>query len=213
MLTGVTGIVLAGGQSTRMKRDKALLPLDGIPLAMRVANRLRASVDELVVVGHAGNVGALRDLPLGAADIVEDLAPDQGPLMGVYTGLMRAKTPRSICVPCDMPYVQPELVDRLIAACGTLADVVGSEVPGDGETSAAVPHPVREIHPFPLAVHARCAASVGALLDAGRRSLRDLVCGPHGRLLVIEDPLLVLSFTNFNSPADLPKERRNAVAR
>jgi molybdopterin-guanine dinucleotide biosynthesis protein A len=201
VITGVTGVILAGGQSTRMRRDKAFVPLEGIPLVLRVANRLRASVESLLVVGHAGNVAALRDLPFGGGTIVEDLRPECGPLMGVYTGLMRAETARCIFVPCDMPYVHPHLVDRLVAACGTLADVVGSEVPGDG------------IQPFPLAIHVRAARAVGAQLDAGRGSLRDLLTGPHGRLLVVDDPLLAQSFANFNTPADLAGADRDAVAR
>jgi molybdopterin-guanine dinucleotide biosynthesis protein A len=201
MKTGVTGIVLAGGQSTRMGRDKAFVRVEGVPLALRVAHRLRASVDALLVVGHAGNVEALRDLPFGDVEILEDLRPDCGPLMGVYTGLMRAETPCCVFVPCDMPYVRPGLVDRLVAACGTLADVVGSEVEGDG------------IQPFPLAVHSRATPAVGELLDAGRGSPRALLTGPRGLLLTITDPRLIRSFANLNTPVDVAGASPDAVAR
>ena len=195
----VTGYILAGGTSSRMGRDKALLPVGSRTLIELVRQRLRPCVERLVVIGHAHNVQRLRDM-LSADAILMDVQPGYGPLMGIYTGLMHTETLLNVFVPCDMPWVERGLVDRLLDGCRQDVDVVASL------------HPTEGIQPFPLVCHASASRSIGALLDCGERALQGLLQQPSARLITIHEPELWRSFTNVNTVADYDQLTKAAVA-
>jgi molybdenum cofactor guanylyltransferase len=109
----VAGIILAGGKSTRLGRDKASEVLLGRSLLQRVVQRLDGLVDEYVVVTAAG-----QELPPLYASrpiaTVEDLFPDAGPLGALYTGLSSMTATSAIAVACDMPLLKPSLLALLL---------------------------------------------------------------------------------------------------
>ncbi|HEU0073109.1 MAG TPA: molybdenum cofactor guanylyltransferase [Dehalococcoidia bacterium] len=109
----VAGIILAGGMSTRLGRDKASQLLLGRSLLQRVIDRLDGLVDEYVIVTATG-----QQLPPTFASRpitpVEDLFPGVGPLGGLYTGLSSISAPRAIAVACDMPLLKPALLRLLL---------------------------------------------------------------------------------------------------
>jgi molybdopterin-guanine dinucleotide biosynthesis protein A len=196
---GLTGIILAGGRSTRMGRDKALLPMGQQTLIEVVIQRLRPCVERLMVIGGAHNAAHLRDLPVEA--VVTDVKPGWGPLMGIYTGLMSTETPLNLLLPCDMPWVEGRLIERLVETCHGEVEVVASR------------HPVNGMQPFPLVCHARACRMIGALLDRGARSLEALLQERRARLVTIDEPGLWRAFTNVNTLADYAKLAEAAVAR
>lgn len=109
MAEGTTGLILAGGASRRMGRDKAHLPWGRATLIEHVVETLRPHVDELIVaVKDAGTFGGLR------ARVVEDLVPDAHALGGLYTGLTLAAHERCFVCACDTPFVNPTLIRFLV---------------------------------------------------------------------------------------------------
>lgn len=112
----LSGIILAGGKSTRLGRDKAWEPLLGVPLLQRTADRLRPLVAELVLVRRRG-----QSLPSLQADCpvleVEDIYPDTGPLGGIFTGVTAAREDAAFVVACDMPLLQQPLLRFLTEQC------------------------------------------------------------------------------------------------
>ncbi len=110
----VAGIVLAGGKSSRMGRDKALLRVgDGPPLVELVVGRLRTLVGEVIVVASDGaRFGAL------PAKIVPDVYPDAGPLSGIYSGLLATERHRALVTASDMPFLSRRLLSHLLEAPG-----------------------------------------------------------------------------------------------
>ena len=111
---GVSGIVLAGGLSRRLGRDKAVEPFEGEPLIARVINRLSQVTDEtVVVVNEPARVSQL-PLPASARPAV-DLYPGGGSLGGIFTGLSAANNPWALVVSCDMPFINPELLRKIVA--------------------------------------------------------------------------------------------------
>ncbi len=106
-------IVLAGGKSTRLGRDKASEPLLGRPLLQHVLDRLAGVVEEYVIVKARGQV-----LPETRSQsrmtVVEDAYPEVGPLGGIFTGLNAMRAPFAVAVACDRPLVQPSLVRELL---------------------------------------------------------------------------------------------------
>ena len=105
----VSGIILAGGRSSRMGRDKTLLLIKNETLIERTVRKLRGFVDEIII---ASNHTAKYDLP-GIVE-VPDSYPGMGPLGGMHAGLMVAKHQYSFIVSCDMPFFTEELARYLL---------------------------------------------------------------------------------------------------
>ena len=111
---GVTGIILAGGLSRRLGRDKAVEPIDGQPLVGRVMDALSRIADELVVVVNTTQRG--RELPLRDSTVVAvDIYPNAGSLGGIFTGLSSASNQWGIVVACDMPFLNLDLLSYLLS--------------------------------------------------------------------------------------------------
>jgi molybdenum cofactor guanylyltransferase len=113
----IAGIVLCGGQSKRMGRPKAWLPFGGELMLPRVVRLLREVVDPIVVVAASE-----QDVPPLPAEVqlVRDEEPDRGPLQGLAAGL--AAVPKTAdaayLTSCDVPFLQPAFVRRLIELLG-----------------------------------------------------------------------------------------------
>lgn len=111
------GVILAGGRSTRFgDADKAVAELAGTPMIRRVADRLAPVVDELVVNCREDQVDAIGAAIEGVgldARFAPDPEPDQGPLVGIRTGLAAAAAEYAAVVACDMPFVESGLLEFL----------------------------------------------------------------------------------------------------
>jgi molybdopterin-guanine dinucleotide biosynthesis protein A len=101
----LTVVIQAGGQSSRMGRDKALIPFLGQPLVVRLVERLSPLADELLVVSNRPDDFAFLNLPLFG-----DKIPGRGALGGLYTALEAASKPRVVVVACDMPFASPSML-------------------------------------------------------------------------------------------------------
>lgn len=128
----VAGLLLAGGRSSRMGQDKALLPFGADPLALRAYHLLEAVCSEVVV---------LRDpalgFPVAHARRVSDRFPGCGPLEGLASGLEAIEAERALVLACDMPFVPLELL-RYLLAVYPAADAVIPESPQGLEPMLAV---------------------------------------------------------------------------
>lgn len=112
----VTGILLAGGRSRRMGRDKAWVELAGRPLIQWALAALRQASDSQLVVAR-DRAAAERLAGLGVPMVIDELAA-RGPLTGVHAGLRAAKTDLCLVLACDMPLVRPELLRFLAVEIG-----------------------------------------------------------------------------------------------
>ncbi len=106
--------VLAGGAGTRLGGAKALIDLGGRPLVAYPLDAIEAAGLEAVIVAKAE--ASLPDL--GLPVLIEAPEP-RHPLLGVVTALREARARPVLSCPCDMPFVTPELIERLAAAPGT----------------------------------------------------------------------------------------------
>ena len=109
-----TGIILAGGDSTRIGTDKGLLDLNGKPLIQYVVESLKPVVDEVIVV-----VGSDVKKPFywqvldEDVTVVSDMYDEGSPLIGLITGLTNASGEYAVVAACDMPFINSDLVDLL----------------------------------------------------------------------------------------------------
>ncbi|ELY45721.1 molybdopterin-guanine dinucleotide biosynthesis protein A [Natronorubrum tibetense GA33] len=111
------GVVLAGGYSTRFgEPDKAVTDLAGTPMIRRVVDRLATVADDCVVNCRADQLEPIRDALSGseaAPRYATDPVPDRGPLSGMQVGLEALEPEYAAVVACDMPFVDPVLLEIL----------------------------------------------------------------------------------------------------
>ena len=100
----ITGIILVGGKSRRMGRDKAFLKVGGIPIFERVLEVFRESFERILLIGDREERFAGYHLP-----ILPDIYPGSS-LGGLYTGLYHAQTEYVFVASCDLPYPNPEVL-------------------------------------------------------------------------------------------------------
>src|SRR5215472_14077171 len=111
---GITGLVLAGGQGRRMGSvDKGLVALNGKPLVRHVVERFEPQVDEILINANR-NIEQYETL--GWPVIRDRIEGFAGPLAGLHAGLSHARHALIATVPCDSPFIAPDLVARLVHA-------------------------------------------------------------------------------------------------
>lgn len=109
----VTGVILAGGMSRRLGRNKALELIGGRPLIGRVIEGIGSVADRVLVIVNDDQRALDLQLPPGV-EIAVDEYPDAGSLGGIYTGLANASTPWILVVACDMPFLNKKLLRHLL---------------------------------------------------------------------------------------------------
>ncbi len=132
-ISNISGIVLAGGKSSRIGRDKGSLMVGEISLAERSLSKMNDLFDEVIYVTND-------QAPHPATPpfkIASDEIPHLGPLGGILAGLKNMKNKRAFIVAYDMPFVSPELV-RYLIQIDEEADVVVPEIDGKLEPLHAV---------------------------------------------------------------------------
>ncbi|HEY6905348.1 MAG TPA: molybdenum cofactor guanylyltransferase [Candidatus Acidoferrales bacterium] len=155
MAVQIGGFILAGGGSSRMKRDKALLEVGGVPLLVRTARLLEPIVGAPSVVGDPATYESF------ALPVIADDWPGAGPLGGIATAL-RASTARwNLVVACDLPYLTREWL------CFLLARAVASTA------DAVLPMNTLGAEPLCAMYHKRGEPAIRAALESGIRKVTD----------------------------------------
>jgi molybdopterin-guanine dinucleotide biosynthesis protein A len=132
----LTGFVLVGGRSSRMGRDKALLPFGTVPLAAHVAEIVKQVADDVFLVGSPSLYA-----PLGHP-VLPDLYPGFGPVGAIATALAATDASWNVVVACDLPFVTVDVLRLLLAeALGTGAGCAFAADPdGKGQPLCGVYH-------------------------------------------------------------------------
>jgi molybdopterin-guanine dinucleotide biosynthesis protein A len=185
----VGAYILAGGASSRMGREKALLELDSEPLVVRMARTIIAAGMDATVIGPP----ALYE-PLGLAAIPDD-EPGLGPLGGIATALGHSTTDWNLVVAVDLPYLTADwlgaLADRALAA--EAADAI-------------LPRGERGLEPLSAAYHRRCLGPIRRALGRGVRKVTDGLAGCRVEEIAPDEWKRFaaggLLFENINTPAD-----------
>lgn len=195
-VAGLAGVVLCGGQSRRMGRQKAALPFGGEALLQRVVRRLSEAAWPVVVV--AAPRQELPPLPEGVL-VARDPVEGRGPLQGLAVGLEAAgpHAGRAYVSSTDAPFLHPAFVRRL-------ADLQA------GGYAVAVPHADGHLHPLAAVYDGAVRDAAAALLAEGRLRLSSLfervptlIAEPE---LLLSDPRLraadpaLRSLRNVNTP-------------
>jgi molybdenum cofactor guanylyltransferase len=189
----VSSIILAGGKSKRLGRNKIIEIFDDQSLLERVISRLQFSESEIIIV--TGKDSVLPRINNSQVRLIEDMYPGKGSLGGIYTGLIRSKTFLNIVVACDMPFINQGLLSYMINVIDNF--------------DVAIPRIGNYVEPLHAIYSKNCLPAIKALIKENRLPILELF--PLIKTRYVEkaeigdfDPHH-LSFFNINTEADLDK--------
>lgn len=169
MCFNATAIILAGGKSSRMGRDKSLLSTNDIPLIGKIASQLEGHFQEIII--SANDMEKYRFLHL---PVIPDLEGGKGPLMGIYSALMRSNHEINFVVACDIPDLDLQYVKELVREAKDHQIVV--PIWSDGR-----------LEPLFAVYKKSVIDNIKILLDAGQRKIRLLFESADVKYLPLPD--------------------------
>jgi molybdenum cofactor guanylyltransferase len=186
MIDDCTAIILAGGDSRRMRQDKAMMTFSGQPLIQR-------AIDSLQQIFPVILISVRKPRPEVKLPQVCDFQSDGGPLTGLASAMAQITTPWAFVVGCDMPFVSCALVEQLAAH--------------REQYQAVVPVVGGRLQPIAAFYSSSCIAMMRANLASGDRSLLGIlkllqVCYVDENELMKSDPHLH-SFVDLDTPQDV----------
>jgi len=114
----ITGIILAGGKSSRMGQDKGLKLHDGIPFIKHIINALEPVTSNIFIITNS------KEHQIFGLPCIPDIIKSQGPVGGIYTALKHTKTQQNLILSCDVPFVTSFVLENLIMQYDPDFDVI-----------------------------------------------------------------------------------------
>jgi molybdopterin-guanine dinucleotide biosynthesis protein A len=193
MKDDVTAFVLAGGQSTRMGREKAMLELGGSTLLERALQLALTVAAEAMVVGSRGEFERYGRL-------LEDVYPGQGPLGGIHAALWASPTDLNLILAVDTPFLEARFLEFLVAQARESGAVVTLPRTADG------------FHPLAAVYRRAFRETAEQALAEGRNKIDALFAQVETRVLEEEElrrfAFAPAIFENLNTPEELERARQ-----
>ncbi|MGJ3254022.1 MAG: molybdenum cofactor guanylyltransferase [Elainellaceae cyanobacterium] len=192
-MVAVTGIILAGGQSSRIGQDKAQLLVDGVPLLRRVFDSAAQCCTTVYVVTPWPD--RYREIVPPECQFVHevrdsDSLKSQGPLIGFIEGLTHVETEWALLLACDLPRLEAEVLQSWVTELDTV----------DNSIVALLPHHSKGWEPLCGFYRQRCLPALQAYCEAGGRSFQRWLSGQSVQTLHVPDNRMLL---NCNTLQDL----------
>ncbi|MGD0962147.1 MAG: molybdenum cofactor guanylyltransferase MobA [Methylomonas sp.] len=182
----ISGVVLAGGQGRRMRRqDKGLLQFKGQALVSYALNALAPLTDELMISANR-NQEIYRQF--GYPVLADSAQTFDGPLAGILAAMRFASHPLLLVCPCDSPYIQTRYLQRLLTAINPETDLSYAD---DG----------LRIHPVFMAVKINLRENLNDFLENGDRKIQTWIRGRQSVPVDFSDAPEI--FANINTPEQL----------
>ena len=196
MFKNVTGVILAGGDSSRMGHNKAAVEFDGLPLVKKTVMLFKKLFPEVIVVSRiTGKYG-----DLGCREVC-DIFPQKGAIIGILTGLVNSSTEYIFTAACDMPFLQEDVIS-LIVLKGQRSSVCLPELSG-------------KKHPLHALYSKKCRDPIIRFIEEGNKSIIRFVASLRAKeIKTITDEEIIrvdpeaLSLFNMNTPAELEIARK-----
>lgn len=189
------GVILAGGKSRRMGRDKAFMEIEGKPLIRRIASALREVCGTVAIVGGDEKKYAGLGLPW-----YQDSFPDCGPLGGIHTALKHFNADVFISA-CDLPSINPSLIRFLLSR----------HDPGNHPVTLA--RSPESVQPLFGVYNPSVLPSLERFLAGGERQVLRFVQGSGATIITLPSGFSPGILANLNSPADYLKYRNHHQSR
>jgi molybdopterin-guanine dinucleotide biosynthesis protein A len=186
----VTGIVLAGGKSSRMGTDKAMLKIDGVPLAINSKDSITPFCDDVIISVNSSNAADFT----GFHTVIDDVY-GQGPIGGIARCLEASSSEVNLVFACDIPYIDPFTVLRMLSYIDDFDIIVPSFAPGKSEPLYGVYR--KTVVPFAYNMLAKGQRRVSELFEKCRTKIIRMDDG--GR------------YANLNTEDDVEKYKKNLI--
>jgi molybdenum cofactor guanylyltransferase len=182
----ISSLILAGGESRRMGKDKALLEIDGVPLLKKIHGIAAAGTDQVYVIAspRPGFPVDWQYLP--------EANPGQGPLIAFAAGLERVDGDWVLLLACDLPYLKIAAVQRWCQELGNVPE---------GAIAYLAPHP-KGWEALCGFYRPRCLPSLKNWIAQGERSFQPWLAQEIVAPMIETDQRF---FVNWNRPEDLPE--------
>ena len=182
----LTGIILSGGKSSRMGKEKGLCLLNGKPLIEYAFDLLKNFCDSIIISAKNSEYEYL------GCQIVKDEIQGIGPAAGIYSGLWASRSDENFILSCDMPMITVDLIRFLLSQKKDFDAVI----------------PLNNGLPEPLCGFYRksCIPVFKRSLDQGKYKIQDILTEVNTRFIPVTsaDPFYnPLLFTNVNAPGDI----------
>lgn len=191
IIEAVTGVLVAGGKSRRMGRDKRFLKVGGGSVFDQSLSLLQTIFAETLV----SLAEPVDGLGVQGCSVVYDVVRNTGSLGGLLTGLIASTRGRVFVVACDMPFLDQEVI-RFMSSCDPTADVVVARLGG-------------RFQPMHAVYSKRCVPLLQAMAERGELKIQALFREEELKVKVLTEADLVhfrsglRSFRNINTPDDL----------
>jgi molybdopterin-guanine dinucleotide biosynthesis protein A len=180
----VTGVILCGGKSSRMGTAKAFLPYAGSTFVEHRLNMMRELFAEVLIV--ANDPDAYWSL---SVDVVKDILPDRGPLVGILSALLVCQHEHVFAVACDMPLVDNRLMRQMSQS--------------RHDTDVLVLEHQDGIEPLLGLYSKRCIKPMEEAIFAGNLKTMDFLAGVSARTFKFEEPASQMpAYFNVNTPQE-----------
>lgn len=164
----MTGAVLSGGMSRRMGFNKAFITIDGVTIIERTLGVFKSVFADVFIVAN--------DIPLYerlSTPVFADIISGGGSLGGIYTALFHSKTENVFVAACDMPFLDPLAIKKVVAT-GGVYDVV-------------LPFTGGMLHPLHAMYSRRCTPVMEEMIKGGNLKITDFLDKVRVKRLTIED--------------------------
>ncbi len=184
-ITDISGVILAGGKSSRMGEDKALKTFNNISLIEYTIKKIQHQVNSITINTNQN----LDDYKKFGYPLIEDLSPEHlGPLSGIYSSLKKIKTNWAFFSACDTPYLPKDIVARLYNQALAQNDLI------------AVVETNNKIQPLVLLVHKELTENLNNFINSGKRKTQDWILQQHPAIVDCSNE--ENAFININTTQD-----------
>lgn len=191
-MEAVTAFVLAGGKSSRMGSDKALLELRGRPLLRHAMDLANFVTENVKIAGDPTKYAAF-------GMVVSDLYLDRGPLGGIHAALAGTSTDLNLILATDLPFVEPQFLRHLIA------------IAAESTALVTVPQVGQYFEPLCAVYRRQFAEIAAAALANGKNKVDALFTEPATRIVCEEEIIRAgfssVMFRNLNTPQEWQRAR------
>jgi len=186
----ITGIILAGGKSSRMGTDKGFIVLNDMLFVEHIIKALQPLVGKIIIVSNNSNYDKF------GFKRVPDLIKNSGPLAGLYSGLFHSETDNNLVLSCDIPFINTEVLQLLVNNIENDFQII--QFKSQNKTMPLISLYKKE-----------CLETCKALLNKGEKRLRQVMNHVHTKTITI-DPNLEHYVQNINTIEQL-NQIRNAI--
>lgn len=180
-------VILAGGESSRMKSEKGLVLFQGKPLIQHVIDAVRPVTDKIILIVHDKRYNEF-NLPC-----FPDIFPGVGPMGGIYSGLTYSNTAKNFVLSCDIPFITSHFISSFVQL--------------SGEEDVLVPVHEGKMQPLCSVYDQRCRVELQARIQTGKYKLQDCIAQMKLKRVHVDTkyPDAEKLFTNLNTPDELSK--------